>query len=58
MKDIIAKLLKEWGVKLVLREMISILKNSDDANLKKLSVDLQTALSNYEDRDSKKVKIG
>ena len=55
MKDIVANLLKEWGVKLVLKEMIAILKNSNDKSLQKLAAELKTALDNYENREQAKI---
>lgn len=55
MKDVIANLLKEWGVKVVLKEMISILKNSNDKSLLKLAADLKVALDNYENREQAKI---
>ncbi|HVI42715.1 MAG TPA: hypothetical protein VM577_19045 [Anaerovoracaceae bacterium] len=55
MKDIVANLLKEWGVKMVLKEMISFLKKSNDKSLLKLADDLKVALDNYENREQAKI---
>lgn len=55
MKDVIANLLKEWGVKLVLKEMIAVLQRSDDKSLQKLAADLKVALDNYENREQAKI---
>ena len=58
MKSIIVQLLKEWGVKAVLNELISFLKKTDDLSLVELSQDLQASLRRYEDREKKAAKIG
>lgn len=53
MKTIIVHLLKEWGIKAVLNEMISVLKNTKDQTLIELATDLQTALDKFEKREKK-----
>lgn len=58
MKSIIVQLLKEWGVKAVLNELISFLKKTDDLSLVELSQDLQASLRRYEEREKKAAKLG
>lgn len=57
MKDIVAGLIKKWGVKLVLKELISVLNNSNDDSLNKLAKELQTALDKWE-RGEQSLKLG
>jgi hypothetical protein len=58
MKEILKQLLKEWGVKLVLKEMISICRDSDDKPMRELASDLHTSLDRYENREKSLLKIG
>lgn len=58
MKTIVVHLLKEWGIKAVLNELISLLKKTNDLSLVELSEDLQASLKRYENREKKAAKIG
>lgn len=51
-KKIISDMIKRWGVKLVLRELISVLEKSHDEKLVELSRDLYDALKKYERKTS------
>ena len=46
--DIIIGLIKRWGVRMVLLEIIDILTQSNDANDRQLGEDLTTALNKYD----------
>ena len=52
-KKMISDMIKRWGVKLVLRELISVLEKSHDENLVELARDLYDALKKYEKRSDK-----
>ena len=49
MKKIILELFKKWGIRLVLREIVDILRDSDDKNEQKLGKNIKEALKEYED---------
>lgn len=48
MSDIIIGLIKRWGIRMVLLEIIDILTQSNDANDRQLGEDLATALNKYD----------
>lgn len=56
MKNIIKNLLKEWGIKLVLGEIVDILRDMSDAPSQRLANDIRKALDTYDRADAKLTK--
>lgn len=58
MKKLLAKLINEWGLELVLKELVEFVKGrGDEPAFIRLAEDLQKALDNYKAREKKK-KLG
>jgi hypothetical protein len=53
-RELLIKLLNEYGVTLILAQVISILRASKDESLTALSKDLERALDNHESKNCKK----
>lgn len=53
-RELLIKLLNEYGVTLILAQVISILRSTQDESLLALSKDLERALDNHESKNCKK----
>lgn len=49
-KGIISDLIRRWGVKFLLREIIDVLKKMDDDVLQNLAKDLEVVFNKYKDK--------
>ena len=59
MKSIILELLRKYGIKLVLREIVDMLRNTRKDNEERLAVDIEEAMRAYERREQgKRKKVG
>lgn len=55
MKNIIKKLVREWGVEYILSELISLVREDDSQKCQRLADDLENAVKRYKgDADNKK----
>lgn len=46
-RSIISDAIRRWGIKIVLREVVDILKKSDDEKLRSLGRDIEKCLEKY-----------
>ena len=46
-RTVLSNAIRRWGIKIVLREVVDILKKSDDSKLKQLGLDIERCLENY-----------
>lgn len=57
MKKLLARLINEWGLELVLKELVEFVKTrGNEPEFIQLAEELQVALNNYKARDKKKKK--
>jgi hypothetical protein len=46
-RSVISEAIRRWGIKIVLREVVDILKRSDDDKLRSLGKDIEKCLERY-----------
>lgn len=46
-RSVVAEAIRRWGIKIVLREVVDILKHSNDEKLRSLGKDIEKCLEKY-----------